>query len=350
MRKTLCGIAVGTLTLASPGIAVAQVGDGLVNVNVQDVNVSAPVTVSGNQVGVLSGDQTQTNSNNNRVNSTAGRNNDTQIGDNTTTIDDRDTTNNTRITGNNNKVDNTTVGGQDNTVVRGDNNDVTQVRGENNRLNRGNDSTFVEGDNNTLVDGKGNTVVPGNNNRFDSDDVSIVNRDGTVAFANRDGTVTFTDRFGKRHAVPLHKAVKGGVLPAHFLTHKHAWFPRQVVPGTKSRSVASGGALARTGQDYGLLILSGLAMISAGYVVTRIGRDSLRPSSVLAAPADITLVVADPDALEVGPEAEVETSEPSQVAQASQAPGHGDLDDEIAKLRRQLAELDATPGLALTSV
>ncbi|MDP9072206.1 MAG: hypothetical protein M3N68_13185 [Actinomycetota bacterium] len=334
MRKTLCGIAVGTLTLASPGIAVAQVEDGLVNVNVQDVAVSAPVTASGNQVGVLS-EQNQTDSNNNNVNSTAGRNNDTQIGDNTTTIDDRDTTNDTTVTGNNNTVKNTTVGGQNNTVVTGDNNDVTTVRG----------------DNNTLVDGDGNTVVPGNNNRFDSDDVSIVNRDGTVAFASRKGTVTVTDRSGKLHVLPHHKAIAVGLVPAHL--HKHVLFPSRVSPGSKSRSVASGGALARTGQDYGLLILSALAMVSAGYVVSRLGRENVRPSSVLAAPADITLVVPDPDAIEASPEAEVEVeveSQTSPVAPVSEAADDDGLEDEIAKLRRQLAELaEATPGLALTS-
>ncbi len=327
LRKILCGIAVGTLTLASPGVAAAQIGGGggLVDLNVQDLGVSAPITASGNQV-TLVGDNSQTDSNNNRVASTAGRDNANQAGD----TDDRDTSsttnNDVHINGDDNNVDTrtTTVGGRENTVVSGDGNDVAESRGD------------------ILVDGDNNTVV---RDRFNSDDVSIVNRDGTVAFASKDGKVTFTDRAGKPRVVPLETAVKLGVVPRSVLTHKHAVFPRNFVR-------PSGGKLAATGPSYGLMIMAALAMITAGYVVTRLTHQTVRNATVMGAPDPITLVVPDPDAVDAAPELSAQVpAERAPVAASVVRAAESALEAEIAKLRRQLAELASAPsGLALAGV
>ena len=349
LRKTLCGIAAGALTFALPGVASAQLvetGDIEVSPNVA---ASAPITdvASGNNVGLLNGGDQTTGDHTNEVNSnaTAGDGNTTQAGDNTTNIDDRDTVVNnngdTKVVGNNNTVNSNNR----TSIVEGDGN--TTVTGDENLLNQGNDNNFQAGENNTLVDGDGNTVVHGDGNRLGSDDISIVNRDGTVAFANRDGTVTITDRFGKHHVLSLKKAVLVGVLPARFLTHKHVLFPHRIVAG---KGGVGGGELAKTGQELGLLVLAALAMITAGYVVTRVTRqDQQRLAAAPTGPAPITLVVADPDAVDTVPEppVEVDPSERSLVKRAWEA-ASSELETEIATLRRQLAELvPAGSGVAL---
>ncbi len=175
-------------------------------------------------------------------------------------------------------------------------------------------------------------------------DVTVISDDDRVTFINRGGHVRFVDHHGKVHHTTLRKAVLAGFLPERFLTHRQVIFPARLVSGSFA---TGGGALAKTGQDYGLFVMAALAMITAGYVVTRMSRLSLSPAALTMSRDTNTLVVRDPDQMD-----EPEAPEPNRasVVEAAWEAASTGLKSEIAALRRQLDQLVPTGQPVLAGV
>jgi hypothetical protein len=374
LRKALCGIAVGAFIFAVPGVASAQLplagggilgggavnvdggGDdigqsGLVNVGAQTGDV-LPVAVAGpvNVLGSSNDSNSAANAGSGNDNTTAGEdfnNNTTIIRDNTVIVDDGHNGHNDGHNGHNDghNGDNDGHNGDndghngDNTVVGGDNTNVNRI--DNTNVNRNDNENTNVNDIDINID---NRNEQSQSNEQSQEQTAVIDNNDNVTFIDRDGTVIFFDAHGRPHRTTLHKAVLAGKLPQGLLTHKSFLFPTRVGAG----SFVGGGGLAKTGQDYGLFIIASLAMISAGWVVSRLGRLNLRPTAAVAGPDPITLLIPDPDRMDE-PEAEVEptpepvaTATPEPVATPAWSAARTDLEDEIAALRRQLDRLVTT--------